>query len=960
MAFNHGTLPLLAVMPDDGSNSGVLIKRSYKSVPMVSVDDGYVHLECSEICDGDDECDVLSCPGTSTPLHNMLNFPDTTAGHLDITASSKSSLMLCKGFADPGSKFLSGCRKETWSPPDIEEPVTTTDKNIHFSKSYRSGTTNSLDDFVCDRKVTQVKDKPFSSCKSLLDAGYISKKGGLLSHIPSASKMGRNLPLLPPLSFSSQSKRPSIVYLSDSDEEEQNTQRCPCIMASSGRHSRVSAITTIESHQLFGSEDTMYHLSTDKDLPDFVDYQSSASFISGELHEEQGIFHSELDDLFSVDGSKSSHPAPINIPQNKFIFGIDIPEPCVNSQTDNEDVEVTEEIRNSREQNIDGAKSLVVSPLKEVKYFCGTVCMGHESKPTGVYYEPFHMTRKTYSGIVEFESDGTDKAANIRSKDLPLQKMPISEDNTAEGNVDDCDMVLRCYTNLFEWKTETSETELIYVNGEACLMVVPSGKILSLNTASIIDRAVDTCAQDMQGSERKPSLFTYDIDGRTVADFEGFKIEIHEKTPKLCNDVSSFRDNFYKSLVHISVLELDSGSHTLPYDNGSGLCETDIDLSTGSGVQTESDIRQTYTKFTMIDDSTIETSGITRDLRKYKYVFSVCSSSVPDTDTKYLYVHGALSYRHGKSKGDLRLISVKRDKPLITGVTNLEVSESQYLTNHMPAPILASRTHYNANTGSEYVGMSEEGTSITCNCIRHMNYNTVASMKETDFSPFLADMLQVLPRTSLAASVIVTSSSPDVYSVIETEIVGVECADGGALLGSSCIETSAQVEVGLGIESHNMSTIHMKSTHGSDVCAPQNMAHVQECGDICEVVTDVEEFGPTEKELPQDQPDDDIHVIDTEDQVCVCVSSEKETENTVCVCVGKCHGQLSMEWKASSGSSASKTSSWNTTQGHEGMICILDLPYAAASLPPSCIRADLPSMQVAVDIKMWSQLVVTL
>lgn len=948
MAFNHDNLPLLAVMPDDGSNSDVLIKRPYKSVPMVSVGDGYGHLECSEMCDGD-YGDILSCPETSTPFCNMSHIPDTTAGLADFKESSKSSLMLCKDFADPGTRFLSGCRTETWSPSGIKESITSTDKNIHFSESCKHGTTKSLDDFMCDRKVTQIKDKLFSSCKSLLDVNHFSKKGGLLSDIPSASKMGRKHSQHPPPSFPSPSNKPNVVYLSDSDEEEQNKQRHPCIVALGGRHSRVSATTTVEIHQLFGNEGAMYNFATGKDLPDFVDYKSSASLVSHESHEGQGIFHSELDGFFSVDGSKSSHPPPINTPQNKFILGIDVPEICLNFQTDTEYVEVTEDIRNSREQSTDGAKSINMSPLKEVQYFCGTVCMVHESKPEEVNCEPCYMTRKTYSGMVELESDCTDKAPNIRDKDLPLQKTPISEDNTAEGNVEDSDMVLRCYTNSSESKTETSETEFMDVNDEACLVVVPSGKILSMNTASISDKNFDTCVQDMQVSERKTSLFTHDNDGRTVADFEGFKIDIHEKTPKLCCDMSSVRDDFHKSLVHISVLQLDTGSHTLPYEDGSGLCATDTDLSTGSEIQTESDNRQTYPELTIIDGDTIETSSITRDLRKYEYAFKVCSSPGPDTNTEDLYFHGAVCDSHGKSKEDLRLISVKGGKPLIKDVKNLQVSESHYSTKHMPAPIFASRKHDDANTGSEYVGMSEEDTSVTRNFVRHMDYNAVASMKETDDGPFLADMLQVLPRTSLAASVIkVTLSSSDMYSGIETEIVDVESADGGALLGSSCIETSTPVEMGLGIESHNRSTTHMKNTHGSDMCAPQNMDHVQGCGNICKVVTDVEEFGLTEKELPQDQPDDNIHVIDAEDQVCVCVSSEKETQNTVCVCVGKYHGQLSMEWRTSSGSPASKTSSWNATQGHEGMICILDLSSAAASLPLSCIRADLPSMQVAV------------
>jgi len=948
MAFNHDSLPLLSVMPDDGTNSDVLIRRPYKSVPVVSVDDGYVHLDCSEMCDGDDEGDIISCPETSTPFGNMLHFPDTTAGHADFKESSKSSLMFCKDFADPGSRFLSGCSTETWSPPDIKESITSADKNIHFSESCKLGTTKSLADFVCDRKITQIKDKIFSPCKSLLGVNYISKKGGLLSHIPSASKMGRKHSQPPPPSVPSLSNRPNVVYLTDSDEEEKIKQRHPCNMALGGRHSRVSTITTVEIHQLFGNEGSMYNFATGKDLPDFVDYHSSASLVSCESHEGQDIFHSELDGFLSVGGSKSSHPPPINVPQNKFGVGIGVPELCLNSQTDTENVEVTEDIRNSREQSTGGAKSLIKSPLKEVHYFCGTVCRGHESKPKEVNCEPCYMTRKTYSGMVELESDCTDKAPTIRGKDLPLQHMPSSEDNTAEDNVEDSDMVLRCYMNSSELKTETSETEFVDVNDEAYLVVGPSGKILSMNTVSISDEKFDTCAQDTEVSERKPILFTHDNDGRTVADFEGFKIEIHEKTSKLSRDISSVRDDFHKSLVHISVLELDTGSHTLPYEDDSGLCATDTDLSTGSGVQTESDNRQTYTELPIIDGSIIKTSGITRDLRKYKYAFKVCSSPGPDTNTEDLCFHGAVSDRHGKSNGDFRLISVKGDKPLITDVKNLEVSESQYSTKHMPAPIFASRKYDDANTGSDYVGMSEEDTSITHNLVRHMDYSAVASMKEKDDGPFLADMLQVLPITSLASSVIkVTSSSPDMYSGIETETVDVESANGGALLGSSCIETSAPVEMGLSIEGHNVSTTHMKSSHGSDMRAQQNMNRVRGCGDICEVVTDVEEFDLTEKESPQDQPDDNIHVIDAEDQVCVCVSSEKETQNAVCVCMGKCHGQLSMEWRTSSGSSASKTSSWNATQGHEGMICLLDLSSAAASLPLSCIRADLPSMQVA-------------
>jgi len=64
--------------------------------------------------------------------------------------------------------------------------------------------------------------------------------------------------------------------------------------------------------------------------------------------------------------------------------------------------------------------------------------------------------------------------------------MPSSEDNTAEDNVEDSDIVLRCYTNSSKWKTETSETEFVDVNDEACLVVGPSGKIFSMNTVSTV------------------------------------------------------------------------------------------------------------------------------------------------------------------------------------------------------------------------------------------------------------------------------------------------------------------------------------------------------------------------------------------------------------------------------------------------------------------------------------------
>jgi hypothetical protein len=955
MAFNCDGVPFFAVTPDDGSNSDVLVTRPYDNAPRVSVDDGCVDLEWSEMCDSDDEDEkISSCPEISTPFGDVLDFPDTTASHAEFKESHKSSVMLCKGFSDPGTRFLSGCKTETWSPADVEESVTPTDKGIHFSESYELKTIKSLDNFVCDREITEVKDR-LSSGKSF-DVDYVGKKGCLLSHIPSAHKMGRKHSLLLSPSYSSPSNRPNVVYLSDSEEEELSKQRCHCIMSSGCRHSRVSAITAVEGHQLLGNEGIIYNFSTGQQLPYFVDYDSFASLVSLESHEEQGVFHSELAHIFSADGGKSSHPPPINRPQNKFIVGLGVREPCVNSQSDNEDVEVTEEIRNSREKNIDGAKSLLISPLEEVQYFCGTAAMVHESKPKGVNSEPCYVARKTYSGMVDLESGGTHEAVNMRVKDLQLQKKSIFEDNVAEDSVGDSDMVLKCYKNSSKWKKGTSEIKFMDVDGEAYLVVVPSGKILSMNTAHIRDENFDTCARDMQVLSRsqvhdaKPSLFTPVRDGRTVAGCESFKIKANEKTLKFHHDIPTVRDNFHKSLLHISLLESDVGSHALPFEDGSGLCTTDIDdLSTRSGVQRESDIKQTSPEFSVFDGSIIDTSEIRRVLRQYKYDLDVHNSQEPNTVTEGLYFHGFLSGRHGTCKEELRLILLEGDKGLITDVRNLEVSETQYSTQHTPAPIFSSRKHDDSDRDIEYMGMSEEDTSITRCFVTHMDYSAVASLKETDNGPFPTDMLQVLPRTSVAASVIKgTSSGPDMYSDIATEVVDLKSTDGGDLLMSSHRETSAPVEMDLGIENHIMSTICMKSTHDSDTGASGKVDHLQGCDNIWEVDTDVEEFGLTEEELPQDQPDDNIHVIDVEGQVCVCVASEKETQNTVCVCVGKCHGQLSMEWRSSSGLSASETSSGNSTQGHEGMISILDLSFAAASLPSSCIRADLPSMQVAV------------
>jgi len=90
-------------------------------------------------------------------------------------------------------------------------------------------------------------------------------------------------------------------------------------------------------------------------------------------------------------------------------------------------VEVTEDIRNSREQSTGCANSLIKSLLKDMQYFCGTVCMVHESKSKEVNCEPCYITRKTYSGMVELESDCTDKAPYIRGKDLPLQRCPLQK-----------------------------------------------------------------------------------------------------------------------------------------------------------------------------------------------------------------------------------------------------------------------------------------------------------------------------------------------------------------------------------------------------------------------------------------------------------------------------------------------------------------------------------------------------
>jgi hypothetical protein len=432
----------------------------------------------------------------------------------------------------------------------------------------------------------------------------------------------------------------------------------------------------------------------------------------------------------------------------------------------------------------------------------------------------------------------------------------------------------------------------------------------------------------------------------TVTDIEEFKSKPHEKTPTFRANELTVKDDSHKLIVHISLSQADSESHGLFCEVQSEFCTTDIeDQLTGSGFQTEPNIKETCPEISDTDGSTVKAGNVMRVQKKYKHYFPVENSQELVTDTEDLYLDGSPGCRNKKPTAKSRLMSVRGDNPSITDVKYLEVSDIEHLTQHS-ALIFTSKKRVDTNTDIEDMEMSEEechkkDASIISDFVRHIDYDAVA-MKGAD-GPLPAETQQVLSATSFGSPTIkMTSPGTEMYSGSTTDTEGiVGSAYDEAVLSCSHAETATPVDLELDIEDHLISTIHMKHTHKLNVDAPEEADHVKRSGDIQGILTD-------DKTLQQHHPEDHICVVDMEDQVCVCVAAENVMQDTVCICVGKHHGELTMEWNTSCGSAASHTGSWNATQEREGMGCILQLSSTTSCLPPSCIIADLSSMQVAV------------
>jgi hypothetical protein len=964
MAHKRDRLPFVAIPTVDGSDSDAHVTRSLGAAAATdiltnielnsdtgefkhgngavpSVDDGLTDFEFLETSDDDDDEPSVR-PEATISLDNTLYFADGTEERIGFKGSRRSSVILSKVFAE-SSSFLNVHRTETESVTDVEDFVASADEDVHGNESDRLGTIEFLDEFTCGRETVDVKDKiarspelsssPAVTPEPLSGAKYAYEKGSLSSRIPSPRKKETKLSLPPQLSLASLSD--SDVHLSDSDEE-QRKQRHRRIKAPRGRPCSVNAVTNEEDLKMFENEAIKEHLSTDRQLSELVDSGPFTSSVSHELHQEQGTaVRSDLDNIASTDGYKSSYLSQESVSQNKFIVRLSVPESCIDSHTDTEDVEAGDEIRDGGEQNTDGAKSVIAIHLKEY----GTVSVVNKSGTNGVNYTPSYIAREasTFTDLVEFDSERNDEVITLRTDGLHL---PVSVDSTAEDVLEASDTYVRSYEKSPDWKKENNEMKFMCVIGEARSVAVTPGKILSMNTTSTTAESFITIVNDMQMSidnrktEGKPNLLAVDTDAGTLTDVEEFQIKPDEKIPKF-RDVSSVKGDSHR------VLEAGSEFRGLCYEVQSRVYTTDIeDLSAVSGDEMKSEISD-------IDGSTVEASEITSIQKKHKYSLLVDDIQEPTTDTEDLKLDCFPSGRRRKAKSKSRFISIKGDKPSITDVENLEVSDTEHSAHHMQALIIASKQHVDANTDVEDVDMAEEEyhkqvTSVTSDFMRH-NYDVVA-MKKGD-GPFPAETQQVLSSRSFGASATKrTSPSPDMYSGITTDTEDVDVADSKAHLSYCHTEIATPVELGL----HFVSTVHPKHAHKINIHLPDKVDHVKEGRDIQEVVTDVEELGIYKEELQHCHPEDHICVVDVEDKVRVCVAAENIIQDMVCICMGKRHEQLMMELKTSSGSATSHTGSWNATKRHEGTDCILELSSTTSCLSPSCIRADLPSMQVAV------------
>lgn len=235
-----------------------------------------------------------------------------------------------------------------------------------------------------------------------------------------------------------------------------------------------------------------------------------------------------------------------------------------------------------------------------------------------------------------------------------------------------------------------------------------------------------------------------------------------------------------------------------------------------------------------------------------------------------------------QNKTDTEEIDISdRDEKEAKGVLVLPASEPDPMTDVDDMYI----------SGDDDVEDKHHFTSVTPDCLKDINYDTVTTSKE-DMGPFSAEARQQFLSIDVP-KIYTTSPTPDVPVLNSTDSEDMTTsADEDAY---SRAETMTPFDVRMEFEDQS-STVYMKHTSKFDLDAPEEAIHVKGAVDVRESFTDIEDLGFSEDEPPHQL--DHVSVNDTVNEVCVCFNSDtKDRGVKVCVCVGKKHGELSLMWQ---------------------------------------------------------------
>ncbi|PSN29190.1 hypothetical protein C0J52_26274 [Blattella germanica] len=921
MAVKSGSVPLIAITPDDGSDSDVLMSKSFgagigaealtdveeldsdtgeskhSNILVASVDDGFTDLEFLETSDEDEDDEPSIRPKTPTPLDNIIDFQDTVEESSILKGDDQLNSLVSKVATKSRKEILKVDEKIQSRLTDIEDLDASCDEDILENESDDVDGARYIDEINPGKEMVNIKDNvlrtfaPSPAITPDLSEDEISYNTEVTS-----TRLRRRTKHLVPVKPAS-TPHSDIENDSDDQEHEKLVVKKRYRSKSPGkRHGFTGVLTDIEDLEFSGDESPSALLKNEG-LP-------------GRLW----------------NAKESRTPE-----ENRFNVALNIPDSNLELHTDVEDFEVGDEFTDNIDQDTDDAESVLVLPLKEIESYYGSVSVVHKTLKSDCNYASKKIDTDT-------EDDDPVNESNISQPQMTSQEHSTDEDDVAISDTDaKLDLEVKSgHRDMFEVK-------FIEIEGEARPLVVPPNDDLPFKLESTIRHGGDT---------EKPveSDLSFHV-------YEGYKNKNKNKNIKHVQNSGKqskllLKASYSDSYIHGGVTDIE-------------------DISTESGEETETVVRSLTPEISDLGGTTVKTSEVMKVKKRIKASLFVDDIDDPITETEDLLLDGASKGRRKKPKSKTRLMPTKDLKQSITDVEDLELSDAEHSINIVPnivpvSLVTPSAQHIDIKTDIEDLDFTEgedkediekemkhvKYQSTTPDFMRHMDYNIV-SMKEGG-GPFSAETRRdVIDRATLITPAIeVSSLSPDIYLPITTDTEDFGSADEEAFMTYSRAETATPLEVGLDIEDHSMSTVHVKHTRKFDVDAPEEALHVKGGGEIHEVFTDVEDLGLSEEESQQRRPEDLICVMDIEDQVCVCVDADNATQDAVCICMGKRQGELSMEWKPTIGSAASHTSSRNATQGTG---CI-ELSSTSSCLPPSCIRADMPSMQVAVPDKQGCQL----